>query len=260
MRALFMNLTSALLLSSCAATGAAGEDGASPPPGAPVPSLPAGDLESDSGLLDLVRAALPAPDAAWPSTSTFGQKSVFLTFDDGPKPYKTTKVLAVLEKENVKATFFLIGRKAEENPLIVDQIVRGGHTVGNHSYSHMMAWGRKLDPYVEDAVKGREVLERMTGRPVPLYRSPGGNLRLIEEVGKIGMKFVLWTTLSGDCASGQGPGYLLHLVKRQERERTIFHYPMIILMHDTATRTAEALPGIIAFLRKKGYKFQSEWY
>jgi peptidoglycan/xylan/chitin deacetylase (PgdA/CDA1 family) len=122
-----------------------------------------------------------------------------------------------------------------------------------------MPWGENAKRYVSDALHGRQVLEDIAGVPVPLMRPPGGNLRLVEDIEAAGMRVALWNTLSGDCRAGQSPDYLLSLIRMQEGLRPMFHYPMIVLMHDTSTRTAQALPKIIDFFRKSGYDFLADW-
>ena len=214
------------------------------------------DLEQ---FKQMIRNGLPTVDEPWSSALADGEKGVYLTFDDGPKPVSTKRILDVLDKEGVKATFFPIGRKAEKYPDIVKEIVRRGHTLGSHTYNHMMPWADNFNKYVDNAVKGREALEKIAEVDVPLFRPPGGNLRLIDKLEEKGMKVVLWTTLSGDCAPGKPPSYLIHLVRLQEQKRPVFHNPMVILMHDTHEHTALALPAIIAYLKKKGFKFLSEW-
>jgi peptidoglycan/xylan/chitin deacetylase (PgdA/CDA1 family) len=248
-------VASLLFFAGCASPGLA-EQSSSSPEDAGSYIL---NLRSLSDFEKMVRTVVPATERPWTSSLEYGKKRVYLTFDDGPKPYATQNVLDILDREHVKGTFFLIGRKAEERPEIVREIVRRGHTVGNHTYSHMMPWGKNRKLYVEDAVKGRKLLEEITGRQVDLFRPPGGTHRLMDEIEAKGMKIVLWTTLSGDCASGITPGYLLHMIKQQEKLRPTFHYPMIILMHDTSTRTAAALPEIIAYLKKRGYTFTADW-
>ena len=250
-------ITAALVLS--AACNNPGEEA--------VPLPPAENLEPDFPLnirnlehfRQLIPSGLPTVDEPWSSALGDGEKSVYLTFDDGPRPVSTERILDVLDKEGVKATFFVIGWKAEKHPDIVREIVRRGHTLGNHTYDHIMPWAGNFNKYVDNAVKGREAVEKAAGVDVPLFRPPGGSLRLIDTLEEKGMKVVLWTTLSGDCAPGKPPAYLIHLVKLQEQKRPVFHNPMVILMHDTHEHTALALPDIIAYLKKKGFRFQSEW-
>ena len=222
-----------------------------------------GQKETESINLESIRkitlTPIPATDSSWKSGLEYGTKRVYLTFDDGPKPYATENVLEILDEEKTKATFFLIGRKAEKWPNIVREIVSRGHTIGNHTYSHIVPWGKNYDIYIDDAIKGKKILEQITGIEVPLFRPPGGNRRLLDEIEKRGMKVVLWTTLSGDCLEGTTPEQIKHLVKRQEMLRSIWRHPMIILLHDTNSRTASALPEIIRFLKKRGYIFTTEW-
>ncbi len=245
----------ALFLAACSTPGMA-EQVSAQQPARETQVLNITDLAS---FEQMIRTAVPAAEKSWTSSLAFDRKGVYLTFDDGPKPYATENVLDILDREGVKGTFFLIGHKAEKHPHIVKDMIRRGHTIGNHTYSHIMPWGKNRKIYVSDAVHGRKVLEDIAGIPVPLMRPPGGNLRLVEEIEAAGMRAVLWNTLSGDCKSGQPPAYLLSLIKMQEGLRPMFRHPMIVLMHDTSTRTAQALPRIIDFFRKSGYDFLSDW-
>jgi len=201
-----------------------------------------------------------APAAGWTAAHDDGAKGVYLTYDDGPKPSTTMRLLDILDGQQVKATFFLIGRKAVKHPEVVREIVARGHEIGNHSYDHKMEWGMKTSALVADALEGKAALEEIAGRPVPLYRPPGGSLRLAAACDSLGMKFVAWTASIGDCASKKGPASLVKLFKKQEEARVLFHNPLIILMHDTNTRTVDAAPKLVALLRSKGYDFLSEWY
>jgi peptidoglycan/xylan/chitin deacetylase (PgdA/CDA1 family) len=245
----------ALALASCATPGMAEQPG----PGPAADHAQTLELASLETLMAMTTPAVPVADAAWTSALARDRKTVYLTFDDGPRPHATENVLDILDDEGVRATFFLVGKKAVLHPDIVQEIVRRGHTIGNHTYTHMMPWGKNRKLYVEDALKNRKLLEDIAGVPVPLFRPPGGNLRMIGEIEKAGMKPVLWTTLSGDCAEGKAPAYLKSIISLQEERRPIFHYPMIVLMHDPSTRTAEALPKIIAYFKKNGYRFSADW-
>ncbi|MFH1434505.1 MAG: polysaccharide deacetylase family protein [Pseudomonadota bacterium] len=244
------------VFAACSSPGT-GADPA-PPPESPGTELPL-NIRNLEHFQQLVRAGIPALDEPLSSALADGEKGVYLTFDDGPRPVSTERILDVLDKEGVKATFFVIGWKAEKHPGIVREIAGRGHTLGNHTYDHIMPWAGNFNKYVDNAVKGREAVEKAAGVDVPLFRPPGGSLRLIDRLEEKGMKVVLWTTLSGDCAQGKPPDYLIHLVKLQEQKRPVFHRPMVILMHDTHEHTALALPDIIAYLKKKGFRFLSEW-
>jgi peptidoglycan/xylan/chitin deacetylase (PgdA/CDA1 family) len=245
-----------VVLAGCSAFGHARQSAPGPDSEA---SSKGGDILEAKSLKTLIRTGMHVESRPWASSFDCGEKTVYLTFDDGPKPHRTEKVLDALDEKGVKGTFFLIGRKAEEHPGLVREIAGRGHTVGSHTYSHMIPWGKNRKRYVANALEGRRVLEEILGREVPLMRPPGGNLRLIDELEKNGMKVVLWTTLSGDCRSGKPPLYLLSLIRMQHEKRPMFHYPMIILMHDTNIRTAQALPRIIDYLKSRGYRFLSEW-
>lgn len=105
-----------------------------------------------------------------------GARGVALTFDDGPDPVTTPKVLDVLDAHDAKATFFVIGKKAEAHPELVREIVRRGHTVGMHSYAHHRLFSLKSPAYVRaDLTRALGVLEGILGERPTLFRPPIGH-------------------------------------------------------------------------------------
>ena len=133
-------------------------------------------------------------------TATGGQQ-VCLTFDDGPHPLITPRVLDILDQYGVKATFFLVGKQVELYPELAAEIARRGHEIGSHSYSHSNL-RRFPKVYVErELVKSRAAIRRATGRTVTLFRPPGGNYDqdVRDAAAETGYTTVFWTSNIGNC-------------------------------------------------------------
>jgi peptidoglycan/xylan/chitin deacetylase (PgdA/CDA1 family) len=178
------------------------------------------------------------------------KKEIALTFDDGPHPGFTQRLLDVLRKYNVPATFFVVGQMAERNPDLVRKEVEEGHVVANHTYHHVSL---KKIPEEYQAIEIKacgEVLESITGKSPNLFRPPGGryNDHIAEVARALGYKIVLWTDDPGDY-DNPGQDKILH--------DTLYDADNggIILLHDGVEETIQVLPKIITTLRQRGYKF-----
>jgi len=133
-------------------------------------------------------------------TAADGQQ-VCLTFDDGPHPIITPRILDILDRYSVRATFFLVGKQVELYPELAAEIVRRGHEIGSHSYSHSNL-RRFPKVYVErELVKSRAAIRRATGRTVTLFRPPGGNYDqdVRDAAAETGFTTVFWTSNIGNC-------------------------------------------------------------
>lgn len=122
------------------------------------------------------------------------EKKLALTFDDGPDPVYTGKILDILKKYGVKATFFMIGRSIERYPDIARRVVAEGHEAANHTYSHCRMSGVTREALISEITKTQELLERL-GSTSHLFRPPGGDYlsRNIETVSSLGYRYVLWS-------------------------------------------------------------------
>jgi len=179
-------------------------------------------------------------------------KTVALTFDDGPHPWHTPQLLDMLETFQVRATFFVVGIKCAENPLLLKEIARRGHTVANHSWSHPNLVKLK-DKKIEEQIRlCNQAIEGITGNPCHFFRPPGGNWdhRTLKIAQKLGLRTVLWTINSydtGDKSLSPADG-----AQRVTRKATP---GAIILLHDGGNFTLGALPYIINTLTRDGYSF-----
>ncbi|MBR5152058.1 MAG: polysaccharide deacetylase [Clostridia bacterium] len=207
---------------------------------------------------DLLKIATEVPDT--------GEKYCYLTFDDGPTKEVTPAVLDALKAENVKATFFLLGRMIEKNPDIAKRVHEEGHLLANHTYSHqyeeLYATG---ESFLAEVEKTNGLIKDIIGEePFRLIRFPGGSQNagtygaqkqqyklLLQENG---FYFADWNSLNGDAEGhNRSPGELLARIRETSGSKNI-----VVLMHDAATKksTPQALSSIIQYLREKGYTFK----
>lgn len=105
------------------------------------------------------------------------KQAICLTFDDGPDPVYTPKILSLLADYNAKATFFVMGSVAEQHPELVAQIVKNGHAIGNHTYAHHHPWMINSALAKSEVTKTSSILERITGTVPRWFRPPFGRLR-----------------------------------------------------------------------------------
>jgi len=186
-------------------------------------------------------------------------KVVALTFDDGPDPIITPRVLEILKEKQIKATFFLIGRKIGANPGLVREMVKEGHVIGNHSYSHK--WYSGLEDQREikkDFLLAEQTIEKTTGKKLRFLRSAHGlvSLWFLKEIKNYGFQYVGWDLAVGDWKSETKSEQIVKGIKKR------INPGAIILLHDgldnnigTQVEVVKALPGIISELEEEGYTF-----
>lgn len=182
-------------------------------------------------------------------------KVVALTFDDGPHTVYTPKILEILRRYKVRATFFLIGERVERFPHIVRMIVSEGHEIGNHTYSHPNNLPIKnWDEIRKEIEKCSEAVERVTGIRPRLFRPPKGflNYKVLTLAQLEGHTLVFWT-VSANHKEATIPKAMAKRVLK------LVHPGAIILMHDgripSRWKDVKALLLIIEGLRKQGYEF-----
>lgn len=181
------------------------------------------------------------------------KKLIALTFDDGPHPKETDKVLDVLSKYNVKATFFIAGKHAKwyTKPLI--RASKEGHEIGNHTFTHPDISSLTPQQIESEILECEKTLVEITGKKPTLFRPPFGSYREeeLEDIArKNNYKIILWTTV--DARDWQNP-------PASKIASTIIDNAKngdIILLHDYATEnTVEALDILIPAMQTKGFKF-----
>ncbi|OPH59253.1 hypothetical protein BC351_20255 [Paenibacillus ferrarius] len=192
------------------------------------------------------------------SYETPEQPTVYLTFDDGPSKL-TGKVLDILEKEGVKATFFALGEQAQAQPDMVKRIVKEGHSLGNHSYNHVYKelYG-DFQTFWEQVQHSEDVFADIAGVRPQLVRAPGGTYTNFDAyyyylMDQAGYTMVDWNVDSGDSKRAHVPvDEIWQTVKASPLEHEI-----TILFHDGTGHesTVEVLPKVIDYYKKLGYAF-----
>lgn len=181
------------------------------------------------------------------------EKKIALSFDDGPHPTQTQKILAILDKYDVKATFFVIGKNATAYPDILRQVCEEGHEIGNHTNSHIKAIQSSAKELLFDIQKSHESILNICEYDTKLFRPPGGiiNQSLTDISKKLNYKIILWDIDTKDWA---------HPSVENIKENVISNVKSgsIILFHDYISKdapTPDALNEIIPLLKEEGYSF-----
>ena len=179
-------------------------------------------------------------------------KNIWLTFDDGPSPHVTPWILSILKKENIKATFFLIGQKIEEFPELVGAIVKDGHTIANHSYSHKNGWLTNKEKYLEDIERCQALMPNNK-----LFRPPYGKITKAQiAVLKEKYKIILWDVLSYDFKQNTNPKIVQENIIKNTSAGSI------IVMHNNQMSFKNLQPILektIQQLKIEGYNFSATW-
>jgi peptidoglycan/xylan/chitin deacetylase (PgdA/CDA1 family) len=144
----------------------------------------------------------------WPGSQIFGRTLVApqapgelaLTFDDGPNPACTPHLIDILARFNVKATFFMVGRFAAQEPQLTRHIAEAGHLVGNHSWSHANLALSTAAHIREELMRTKDTLEQITSKPLRYFRPPFGIRRpyVLRTARELGMVPVLWNAMTSD--------------------------------------------------------------
>lgn len=179
-------------------------------------------------------------------------KRVALTFDDGPHPAYSPKLLDLLRAKGVKATFFVIGHMADKYPDLVRRMADEGHEVANHTYSHVTLTKIPAEEVAVEYQANNDAIERITGKRVRYCRPPGGDhdAEVLRRAGSLGLTTVLWTDDPGDYLN-PGDGLLFG------RETKALSPGGIILLHDGSKDTLDTLEKFIDATRARGYRFVS---
>jgi peptidoglycan/xylan/chitin deacetylase (PgdA/CDA1 family) len=176
------------------------------------------------------------------------EKAVYLTFDDGPIPEVTPWVLDVLDKYNIKATFFMVGDNVRKHTDEYKMVVERGHRIGNHTYNHLKGFEERADRYVANIDKADCFLN------TDLFRPPHGFMR-ISQYRALCERYciIMWDLVTRDYNSKLSGEQVLHKVKKYVRNGSI------ITFHDSlrsASNLRYALPRAIEWLLQEGYEFK----
>jgi peptidoglycan-N-acetylglucosamine deacetylase len=187
------------------------------------------------------------PQMIW--RASFLNKTLYLTFDDGPIPEVTPWVLQQLKEYNAKATFFCVGKNVLQYPDIYQQVLEEGHVVGNHTFNHLNGWKTDTMDYLENIGECSRFVKSSLFRP-PYGKVKKTQLRFIESQYKV----IMWDVLSGDFDQSISPQKCLENVLEYSREGSI------IVFHDSLKafkNLSYTLPKVLEIYAKQGYRFSA---
>jgi peptidoglycan/xylan/chitin deacetylase (PgdA/CDA1 family) len=183
--------------------------------------------------------------ANWPGSQIFGKtliapaspEELALTFDDGPNPAWTPRLLDILARHDVRATFFLVGSFAQSQPNLVRQIVAAGHRIGNHSWSHPNLSLCSSNRIHQELSWTSETLQEITGTPVKFFRPPYGARRpaVLRTARHLGMTPVLWNAMTNDWSEPASEAIVRRLSRSVDRRNQQGRAANIVL-HDGGHR------------------------
>lgn len=196
------------------------------------------------------------------------EKVVYLTFDDGPSQAVTPLILDLLKKENIKATFFVLGSSVKNNPELLKREYEEGHYIANHGYSHKYSKiyakaANVLDEYNQTEKEIKKALDNQEYSS-HLFRFPGGYyggkyFSVKKQAAKLlnenNISYIDWNCLTGDAEGANTKEKIISYVKKYSEDKN----SIVLLMHDAAAKilTYETLPDVIEFYRNKGYTFDN---
>ena len=178
-----------------------------------------------------------------------GNQTLYLTFDDGPHPEITPKVLELLHQYQAKATFFCVGENVQRFPQTYAEILNQGHKTGNHSMNHLNGWKTNQNHYYENVNECRKYVDS------DLFRPPYGRITPMQiQSLKKEYKIVMWTVLSYDFDPETTPEQCLNYVIDNTEDGAI------IVFHDSEKSSHNmffALPKILEYYSNKGFRFET---
>lgn len=179
--------------------------------------------------------------------SELSEKKIAITFDDGPHPVYTEKLLDGLKERDVKATFFVLGEKAKEHPEIIERMQEEGHIIGNHTYTHIQLRSGNREKFRNELVLTNQVIQEITKQEVQYVRPPYGTWdKKLED--ELNMFPVLWNVDPNDWCTGNTDKVTKSIVDKA-RENSV------ILLHDCYQSSVDAAFASIDILEERGFEF-----
>ena len=194
------------------------------------------------------------PSLLWQMPKT-GEKTLYLTFDDGPHPLITPKVLEILRKYDAKATFFCIGNNVKKYPETFELVKKEGHSVGCHTFNHENGWKTKTDDYIKSFEAANELIHSN------LFRPPHGKIKR-SELKKLGvqtrhamsLRIVAWTVIAYDWDHALSPEEVYQNVIKNASDGAI------VAFHDSLkayNNMISALPRVLEYYSNQGFVFKA---
>ena len=174
------------------------------------------------------------------------KKVIYLTFDDGPNSRVTPLVLDILDRFEVKATFFCVGENVSRFPDVFDEVKRRGHTVGNHTFNHLKGFEYATDYYVRNVKKASEFIDSR------LFRPPHGQIKPSQiKALKDDYLIIMWDFITYDYDKRIEPEKIIAEVKKRSRNGSI------VVFHDSLKaekNVLQVLPEALRFWKENGYE------
>lgn len=188
------------------------------------------------------------PNALW--RMDHRQRSVYLTFDDGPIPEATPYVLDVLDSMDIKATFFMVGDNARRYPHLLEEVRKRGHRIGNHTFNHIAGFSWLSRKYIDNVQKAEDILQTDQ-----LFRPPHGWMKPMQYriMRSQGWRIVMWDLVTRDYSNRLTADEVLENVKRYTRNGSI------ITFHDSLKsidKLQKILPEALLWIKSQGYVFK----
>ena len=199
------------------------------------------------------------PNYVWDFSSK--DKTLYLTFDDGPTPEITKWTLDTLKEYNAQATFFCIGNNIEKHPEIFTSIIAEGHHIGNHTHNHLKGWKTSKNNYIENVTQAQNSIDRLATKNkyalgTKLFRPPFGKIKNSQAKALIalGYKIIMWSVISIDWD---------HKITKEQCLKNVIKHATngnIIVFHDSVKASKNmkyALPKVLEHFSNKGYSFKA---
>lgn len=177
-------------------------------------------------------------------------KTIYLTFDDGPHPEITPKILDILDEFDAKATFFCVGNNVRRNPTTFELIKERGHTVGNHTYDHIKGFSTENSLYLENVKKADKLIGSKLFRP-PFGRITPRQIRMMLENN---FKVVLWSFITYDYDCKMSVERIMKIIKKHSKDGAV------VVFHDSKKaekNVLQTLPLALQYWKKEGYVVKS---
>lgn len=200
-----------------------------------------------SGVTKLLRGLIP--QSVLRRHYPAARQDIFLTFDDGPHPEVTPKLLDLLDRYQAKASFFLIGVNAQQYPDLVRDIAKRGHTVANHSYQHLALPRLSDEKQIAEIQQSRDVIEGILQQPCTLFRAPRGlwSLKVLLRLKRMKIHAIHWSRDSLDYQKSAPSVIVSHFQQRPVQGGDV------VLFHDDDDCCIEALQELLPAWQQQGY-------
>lgn len=181
-------------------------------------------------------------------------KTIYLTFDDGPIPEVTPAVLEMLRRYGVKATFFVVGDNAQHHPELMQDILADGHRLGNHTFHHLKGHKTHTEAYLRDVQDCQQMIDSQSDgtSTKKLFRPPHGRLKSAQKQAllDLGYEIIMWDVLTHDYNPHYSPEKMMRIIRRCTRSGSI------ITFHDSLRsnqRMLKTLPLAIEYWQQEGF-------